>query len=94
MLLGFKPLCCGSQDVSAGGAELSVLTERAQGATSLASGSLEVMVHRRTLLDDWRGVGEPLNETQASCAYGCESPGLIVRGTHLLALQACLDGFD
>ncbi len=93
MLLLLIPACLGPQDVGAGGTELSVVTDRAQGATSLASGTLEVMVHRRTLLDDWRGVGEPLNETQNFCAYGCDSPGLIVRGTHLLAFQARPDGF-
>lgn len=63
-----------------------MLVDRAQGGTSLKSGSVEIMVHRRTLLDDSRGVAEPLNETIASCRF-CDSPGLIVRGTHLLAIR-------
>lgn len=66
--------------------EFSVLVDRAQGGSSLKDGSIEIMVHRRTLFDDSRGVAEPLNETVASCR-GCHSPGLIVRGTHLLSLQ-------
>lgn len=72
------------QDADVG--ELSVLTDRAQGGTSLTSGTIETMVHRRTLLDDIRGVNEPLNETVAGCRF-CDSPGLVVRGTHFLALE-------
>ena len=39
------------------------MTDRAHGATSLKPGQIEVMLHRRCLCDDGRGVGEPLNET-------------------------------
>ena len=44
------------------------------GGASLASGSMEVMVHRRTQADDTRGVGEPLNETACGCT-ACNCAG-------------------
>ena len=56
------------------------------GGASLQSGQAEVMLHRRVLHDDWRGVGEPLNETACGCR-ACHCDGLIVRGTHLLTLE-------
>ena len=68
--------------------ELAVLTERAQSAASLGRGEVEIMVHRRTLLDDWRGVGEPLNETMCGCRE-CHCTGLVARGSHWLTLQVC-----
>lgn len=46
--------------------QLSVLTDRAQGCASLTDGELELMVHRRLLTEDQRGVGEALNETTGS----------------------------
>ncbi|CAK9820569.1 Lysosomal alpha-mannosidase [Anthophora plagiata] len=57
--------------------KLSVLTDRAQGGTSLKDGEIEMMLHRRLLRDDAFGVGEALNET----AFG---QGLVVRGTHYI----------
>eukprot|EP00850_Spirogloea_muscicola_P002507 SM000009S23636 [mRNA] locus=s9:1224350:1238286:+ [translate_table: standard] len=59
--------------------ELSILTDRSLGGTSLKDGQLELMLHRRLLYDDHRGVGESLNET--TCTEDppvCE--GLMVRG--------------
>ena len=55
--------------------QLWVMTDRAQGGSSLRSGQLEVMLHRRLFNDDAFGVGEALNET----AFGT---GLVVRGQH------------
>nr|XP_016945443.1 lysosomal alpha-mannosidase isoform X1 [Drosophila suzukii] len=58
-------------------ARMAILTDRAQGGSSLKDGSLELMVHRRLLKDDAFGVGEALNETE----FG---DGLIARGKHYL----------
>ncbi|RVW45249.1 Alpha-mannosidase [Vitis vinifera] len=42
--------------------ELSVLVDRSVGGSSLVDGQIELMLHRRLLHDDIRGVGEVLNE--------------------------------
>ena len=63
------------------GLTLAIATDRTQAGASLLDGSLELMVHRRLLADDDRGVGEPLNET------GVNGAGLIVRGVHRLRLD-------
>ncbi|CAI0418452.1 unnamed protein product [Linum tenue] len=42
--------------------ELSVLVDRATGGASINDGEIELMLHRRILQDDGRGVGEPLDE--------------------------------
>jgi len=42
---------------------LAVIPDRAEGGTSLTEGTIEVMLHRRLLCDDTRGVDDPLNET-------------------------------
>jgi len=60
--------------------QFGVVTDRAQGGSSLEDGSLELMVHRRLLDDDHFGVGEALDETQ----YGM---GLVARGKHLLVIN-------
>ncbi len=44
-------------------AALAVMVDRSQGGSALIDGSIEIMVQRRTLADDSRGVDEPLNET-------------------------------
>jgi len=63
---------------SAGDERFIVMTDRSQGGSSLASGQLELMLHRRCLHDDAFGVDEPLNET------GYDGKGLQIRGTHQL----------
>ncbi|KAL5581467.1 hypothetical protein UlMin_013909 [Ulmus minor] len=43
--------------------EFSVLVDRSVGGSSIVDGQIELMLHRRILLDDSRGVAEALNET-------------------------------
>ena len=69
-------------------ASMAVLVDRSLGGASLADGLIEIMVQRRTLADDARGVDEPLNETcgemTAYPPYGTAErlgPGVVVRGT-------------
>lgn len=66
-------------------ARLAILTDRAQGGSSLADGDLELMVHRRLLYDDAFGVDEALNEL----AYG---NGLVARGHHYLFFGGSQNG--
>lgn len=42
--------------------QFTVLTDRSQGASSLNDGEVEIMVNRRCVMDDHRGVGEVLDE--------------------------------
>lgn len=44
---------------------VAVLNDRSQGGSVLRPGEIELMIHRRLLQDDGRGVEEPLNETGA-----------------------------
>ena len=71
--------------------QLSLVVDRSVGVASLATGSLEVMVHRRLLADDSRGVGEPLDEYDSSDTgdwYNCKTgQGIVVASTHLLQVQ-------
>mmetsp|Transcript_56397 Transcript_56397/g.134643 ORF Transcript_56397/g.134643 Transcript_56397/m.134643 type:complete len:987 (-) Transcript_56397:208-3168(-) len=74
-------------------AQLTVLTDVAQAGTGcVRDGEIELMVHRRLLQDDGRGVGEPLNETEFVTPYVGDKndqgrhygPGLVTRGVHVL----------
>jgi hypothetical protein len=70
-------------------ASLAVLVDRSQGGASLAEGSLELMVQRRIVADDSRGVDEALNETLGGVTpyppYGSAQrvgDGVVIRGIH------------
>ncbi|CAE7840742.1 unnamed protein product [Symbiodinium sp. CCMP2592] len=74
-------------------AQLTVLTDVAQAGTGcIRDGEIELMVHRRLLKDDGRGVGEPLNETEFVTPYVGDKndqgrhygPGLVTRGLHVV----------
>ena len=74
-------------------ASFSVLVDRSQGGSSLSDGALQLMIQRRILHDDSRGVGEALNETDAGITacppYGNATrlgDGIIVKGTHRLMI--------
>jgi alpha-mannosidase len=62
--------------------DVSVLVDRALGGSSIVDGQLEIMLHRRLLYDDHRGVGEALNETVCRSDGHCE--GLTVGSKHHL----------
>ena len=79
-----------------GFSQLTVLVDRAQGGGSVADGVLELMIHRRLLVDDSRGVSEPLNETQFTASYvgkplhwggQASGHGLVIRGSHFVTLE-------
>ncbi|KAK7250817.1 hypothetical protein RIF29_33527 [Crotalaria pallida] len=65
--------------------ELSVLVDRATGGASIKDGEVELMVHRRILHDDGRGVGEALNEKVCLSNITCE--GLTVRGNYYINIH-------
>ncbi|CAN4078717.1 unnamed protein product [Withania somnifera] len=64
--------------------ELSVLVDRATGGASIKDGEIELMLHRRMLNDDGRGVGEALDET-VCVGHTCD--GLTVRGNYYLGIH-------
>merc|ERR1719193_305947 len=77
--------------------QLTILTDRAMGGTGSlkTEGVMELMLHRRLLMDDSRGVGEPLNETEFTVPYwNCGDlcghsmgKGLVIRGTLRVSLE-------
>ncbi|KAL8557426.1 hypothetical protein ACS0TY_004737 [Phlomoides rotata] len=64
--------------------ELSVLVDRSVGGSSLKDGQIELMLHRRLLNDDSRGVGEVLNE-ETCVLQKCK--GLTVQGKYYLRID-------
>ncbi|CAK9166161.1 unnamed protein product [Ilex paraguariensis] len=69
--------------------ELSVLVDRAVGGSSLVDGQIELMLHRRLIHDDTRGVGEALNETV--CVLN-DCKGLTVQGKFYLRIDPLGEG--
>nr|XP_043614554.1 alpha-mannosidase At3g26720-like isoform X2 [Erigeron canadensis] len=69
--------------------ELSVLVDRAVGGSSLVDGQIELMLHRRLLYDDVKGVGEVLNET--ICVQD-DCKGLVVQGKYYIRIDPKGDG--
>ena len=61
--------------------QLTIMSDRSQGGSSIRNGEIEVMLHRRLLKDDFLGVGEALNEP------GVDGKGLITRGKHHILLS-------
>lgn len=55
--------------------QLTVLTDRSQGGSSLSDGALEIMIHRRLFNDDAFGLNEALNEP------GVNGEGLVITGS-------------
>lgn len=70
--------------------EFSVLVDRANGGSSISDGEIELMLHRRTIADDSRGVGEALDETVCINNSTCE--GLTVRGNYYISVDKLGDG--
>lgn len=64
--------------------ELSILVDRSVGGSSIADGQLELMLHRRLIVDDSRGVDEALNET-VCVLEKCE--GLTIVGKYYLRID-------
>lgn len=63
-------------------AQITIVTDRSHGGSSIEDGNMEVMLHRRLLYDDGFGVGEPLDER------GVDGKGLRVRGKHRLYVSS------
>ncbi|QCD96917.1 lysosomal alpha-mannosidase [Vigna unguiculata] len=69
--------------------EFSVLVDRSIGGSSLQDGQIELMVHRRLLLDDSKGVAEALNETDC---VGGDCRGLTVQGKYYYRIDPLGEG--
>ncbi|CAK8568069.1 unnamed protein product [Lathyrus sativus] len=69
--------------------EFSVLVDRSIGGSSIQDGHVELMVHRRLLNDDSRGVAENLNET-VCVSNKCE--GLTVIGKYYFRIDPVGEG--
>jgi alpha-mannosidase len=80
-------------------ASFSIVTDRSQGGSSMSDGSIELMIQRRGLHDDARGVAEPLNETDAGITpcppHGDATrigDGVVIKGIHRLIVGGGMSG--
>lgn len=77
-------------------AQLSILSDRSQAASSLKAGEIELMIHRRLIADDQRGVNEALNETAGGMtgypSWVRMGDGITVTGKHWLVLSELNNG--
>ncbi|KAM0866243.1 hypothetical protein ACQ4PT_042745 [Festuca glaucescens] len=64
-----------------GGKELSILVDRSVGGSSIKDGQIELMLHRRLVDDDGRGVAEALDEP-VCVDDKCE--GLVIQGKYYM----------
>ncbi|GMP34293.1 hypothetical protein CsSME_00007221 [Camellia sinensis var. sinensis] len=69
--------------------EFSILVDRSVGGSSIVDGQLELMLHRRLLNDDSKGVAEALNETV--CIHD-KCTGLTVQGKYYLRIDPLGEG--
>jgi len=65
---------------SKSGYTMNLLTDRAQGGGSIKDGQLEILMHRRFVMEDHGLFKEPLDEM-------VDGTGLVVRGTHTLFFE-------
>ena len=83
----YAPVNCAIETTDAAlGLTLFVASDRSQSGASIADGSVELLVQRRLLADDQRGVGEPLSEP------GVTGTGIVVRGAHRVGLAPAAGG--
>uniref|UniRef100_A0A453MAD6 Glycosyl hydrolase family 38 C-terminal domain-containing protein n=1 Tax=Aegilops tauschii subsp. strangulata TaxID=200361 RepID=A0A453MAD6_AEGTS len=75
--------------VEDGSKELSILVDRSVGGSSIKDGQIELMLHRRLLNDDGRGVAEALDE-KVCLDDQCE--GLVIEGKYYLKIDPQGDG--
>ncbi|WOL03753.1 putative alpha-mannosidase [Canna indica] len=69
--------------------ELSILVDRAVGGTSLVDGQIELMLHRRLLHDDGKGVAESLNE---KICINSKCEGLAIQGKLYIRIDPLGEG--
>ncbi|XP_028550522.1 alpha-mannosidase At3g26720 isoform X2 [Dendrobium catenatum] len=69
--------------------ELSLLVDRSMGGSSIQDGQVELMLHRRLLHDDGKGVAEALNET---VCVNDECAGLTIQGKIYLRIDPLGEG--